>query len=180
MPLRREIVKRIHWSVLFVEAVLVILSVLLALTLNGWRQNEFHEDLAAQALRNIEDQIRTNKTAVEEALAYHEMLLDDLPEDRGRAVPLKPALIQNNAWETAQATQAVTYIDYDLAALASEVHELQEQYQHTVQAATQSLYLGVTPGRSGDSSTLPMLLDLRSLERLLLERYENLLSEIDA
>lgn len=87
MPLRRDIVKRIHWPELVVEAVLVILSVLLALTLNGWRQNEFHEDLAAQALRNIEDQIRTNKTEVEGALAYHEALLDDLPEDRGRAMP---------------------------------------------------------------------------------------------
>lgn len=170
--------KPIPWPQLFVEAGLVVLSLLLALALNSWREGERHEELAEQALRNIEAEILANQATLEEAQGYHAMLLDRLAEDAGQGMPLKPAIIRNNAWETAQATEAVTYLDYDLAALVSEIHELQEIYQQIGQAAMQALYFGISSGRPGNPTIRPIAVDLHDIEQRLLDKYTNLLNKI--
>lgn len=175
MLLGRVAIKRIPWAQLFTEAVLVVLSVLLALALNSWRQGEINEDLAAQALHNIENEIRANKAQVEEALSYHEMLIDTLQSKNAPSgIALKSAFIQNNAWETAQATQAITYLNYNLASHASQIHELQEMYKQNIHNATQALYIGSNSGRQ-----LAMVYDLRYLEQRLLKSYEEFLALTD-
>lgn len=179
MFLNRKVIKRIPWTQLFIEAVLVVLSVLLALALNSWRQSEINEDLATQSLRNFESEIRTNKAEVEEALSYHEMLIDTLQSGKpAQGIALKTAFIRDNAWETAQATQAVTYLNYDIVYQVSEVHDLQETYKRITYGVVQTLYMTTNTGRG--QAQLAMLYDLRDLEQLLLQSYEKLLAMIEA
>lgn len=172
-------IKKIPWPQLFVEAVLVVLSVLLALALNNWRQSEMNEDLAQRALHNIVDEVRANTIKIEETLAYHKKVLAILETNPDQVAPMRPAFIQNNAWETAQATRAVMYIDYDIAAQVSEIHELQEKYQHITQAIIQTLYLEMNNISSGSLSKEPMLQDMLYIEQLLLNKYENLIYKIE-
>ncbi|MEJ2218763.1 MAG: hypothetical protein P8099_19425, partial [Gemmatimonadota bacterium] len=126
--------ERLPWAELLIEAALVVLSVLLALGLNSWRQHRTDQALADQAVRNLAREIRQNRAEVEKALPYHKTLLDTL----GSAHPplgiaARPAYVQNNAWQVAQSTGAVPYMDFPLVAAASAIQETQRQYQSTVQ-----------------------------------------------
>lgn len=178
MFLSSDTFKHIPWPQLFVEAVLVVLSVLLALALNSWRQNEIQDDIAAQALHNIIDEVKANKVKIEEALLHHRALIDTMKNQAmPPGIPLKPALIEDNAWETAQATQAIIHLDFNIASKVSEIHELQSLYKQIVQGVIQVLYMGPNPGM--DRSRLLMLFDLQGVEQLLLQSYKDFLALVE-
>lgn len=178
MLLGRNTIKRIPWAQLFVEAVLVVLSVLLALALNNWREDRIHKNLAEQALRSINNEIRANKIEVEETLSHHKMLIDTLQGDNpARGIALKLALIEDNAWETAQATQAVIYLDYDIVQQVSKIHELQEMYQRITNSVAESLYMNSNTDRK--QARLLILYDLQALEQLILQAYDNFLAMLE-
>jgi len=167
---------RIPWAQLVIEAVLVILSVVLALALNSWRENTVNDDLAKQAVRNIRTEVEANWERVKERIQYHKALRDSLQENPEMGVALKPAFIQNDAWETAQAMQAAAHIDFEVAAQASKIHGLQEMYRgQFVQSAMFAMYQG-----NEGTSTSGMVLDLLSIEQILLEQYKKLIELIES
>lgn len=174
---------RIPWPQLVLEAFLVVLSVLLALALKSWYDSRSHEALAEQALYTIQREIEANRTEVEEALSYHRVLLDSLAANPDQGVALRPAFIRNIAWETAQATGAVAYLEYPVTSIVAEISEMQERYQQLVHITVQILYTtNVMPQAREEerqrSGYYPIIRDLSGIEKRLLERYEQALERI--
>ena len=169
--------KRFPWLQLTIEAVLIVLSVLLALALNQWRQNRQDRALAQQALQTLRLEIQANQAEVEQKLAYHKEIYDRVsehPEQSG--ISLRTAFLRNTAWETVQATGAATHLDYEVAAAASAIHGMQQKYEQLVGIATELMYAtNLNPGgrTAGESRTafLPILSDMIDYEQTLGEMY---------
>lgn len=177
MLLGRSDSTRIPWLQLGIEALLVVLSVLLALALNSWRQSANNEDLAQQAVRTIQAEVMANREEVRERLAYHESLLDSLKSRPQQGIALRAAFVQNDAWDTAQATQASAHLDFDVAAQASRIHGLQTAYVDVfLTSAVMTIYQGENPGRQ--SASRAIVQDMIGIERQLLDEYDTLLDRI--
>lgn len=167
MPVTHRKLSGIPWLQIALETFFVITGVLLALALDEWRQGRRDQELVTQALRNIRTEMEENRTTVREAVSYHRDLIDRLqkdPESVG-AVPFRPAIIRNNAWEAAQSSQAAAKMDFGVIAAISEMEELQDHYQKLVAGVMPQIY-GPATGR------LSILMDLHSFERMLLKVYD--------
>lgn len=79
----------------------------------------------------------------------HKALIDTLQNEKpAQGIALKSAFIQDNAWETAQETQAITYLIYNSVHTASEIYDLQETYKRITYGVIQTLYMGTEIGRN--------------------------------
>lgn len=69
---------------LAIEAVAIVLSVLLALALDGWRQERRDRATVVRVIDEVRAEIVHNREAVERAVEYHEPLARNLREGRHR------------------------------------------------------------------------------------------------
>lgn len=176
--------RKIPWTQLLVEAVLVISSVLLALALNNWNQNRIEENRAEQALQNIVNEIEYNAEVVKKAIDYNSSLIREMEEDPNRGVTLKPANIRDFAWETAQASGAVSNLEFPVISIAAEIHELQEGYKQQISISTELIYEANMRGRDyfadrDENFFLNTMYDIRTREKMLLDKYEEALEIIN-
>lgn len=176
---------RIPWFELGLEAMLVVLSVLLALGLNSWRQRRSHEALARQALAAVRGEIEANREQINRRLTYHRALLDTLRADPDHRVVLRPALIQTDAWESAQATGAAAYVDFPTAVAVGRLYSLERHYDDLVRSTWQSVYTAAflardsrQPWRLGAVTWTPVLQDFVGFESALSGMYDSTLDRI--
>ena len=131
--------RRASISRMFVESLLLVGSILLALAVDEWSEDrEFHE-LANRSLTNFAREISQNRVRLEDVTLFHVGLRDVLANMKAddAAVPattirnimdgFQPAILVNTAWETAVATGALGYMDYDVVAGLSLTYSLQER-----------------------------------------------------
>ena len=147
-----------------VESVLVVGSILLALALDEWNEDREFEDLATRSLVNFEREIRQNRLRLEDATPFHVGLRDVLANmDAGSAaVPattirnilegFQPALLVSTAWETAVATGALGYMDYEVVAGLSLTCNMQERLVTLNRSGMNDLLVGGF--RSGEADLL--------------------------
>ena len=147
-----------------VESVLVVGSILLALALDEWNEDREFEDLATRSLVNFEREIRQNRLRLEDATPFHVGLRDVLANmDAGSAaVPattirnilegFQPALLVSTAWETAVATGALGYMDYEVVAGLSLTYNMQERLVTLNRSGMNDLLVGGF--RSGEADLL--------------------------
>ena len=143
---------------------LVVGSILLALALNEWNEDREFEDLASRSLVNFEREIQQNRLRVEDVTLFHAGLRDVLAnmDASGGAVPtttirnimegFQPALLVSTAWETAVATGALGYMDYDVVAGLSLTYNMQERLVTLNQSGLNDLLVGGF--RSGEADLL--------------------------
>ncbi len=127
---------------LLVETFSVVLGILVALAVNDWRENREHARLAAQVVTSFQREIATNDSALTERAAYHRAMADSLgalvARSAGREPPgglrairgwhgITPVLLRSAAWESALATQALSYVDYRTVADLSRIYEQQRR-----------------------------------------------------
>lgn len=124
-----------------VESVLIVTSILLALAVDEWRENEGHEELANQALLSFAREIRQNQARIEDAAPYHRGLRQVIArlayDERGGSAAdlqsvvegLEPTVLLNTAWETAVATGALNYMGYETVSALSLTYSLQERFE---------------------------------------------------
>ena len=149
---------------MLVESVLVVGSILLALALDEWKEDREFEDLASRSLVNFEREIQQNRLRVEDVTLFHAGLRDvlaNMDASRG-AVPtttirnimegFQPALLVSTAWETAVATGALGYMDYDVVAGLSLTYNMQERLVTLNQSGLNDLLVGGF--RSGEADLL--------------------------
>jgi len=107
----------IPWKLLTVEAVLIVLSVLLALGVDSWREAREQRALAGRALQGFVDEARANCERIQATRQYHRAVVD------GERVPhgMQVGLLRNDAWEVVKITGAAGWLDYDLVAVMSEI-----------------------------------------------------------
>ncbi len=149
---------------MLVESVLVVGSILLALALDEWNEDREFEDLASRSLVNFEREIQQNRLRVEDVTLFHAGLRDVLAnmDASGGAVPtttirnimegFQPALLVSTAWETAVATGALGYMDYDVVAGLSLTYNMQERLVTLNQSGLNDLLVGGF--RSGEADLL--------------------------
>ncbi|MEM8558537.1 MAG: hypothetical protein AAGG50_12005 [Bacteroidota bacterium] len=132
--------KRLRLASILFEAGFVVLGVFLALVANEWRSDVKARQHAEVARAGIIEEIRTNRAAVEEMRDYHRVLIDSLrtrPPDgpppfhlyqRGFA---NAATTLSTAWDAANATDAVSFMDFDDVLAFSALYAQQDRYERT-------------------------------------------------
>ncbi len=148
----------------WISRVLVVGSILLALALDEWNEDLEFQDLADRSLVNFEREIQQNRLRLEDVTLFHVGLRDVLVgmDSSGDAVPattirnimegFQPAILVSTAWETAVATGALGYMDYDVVAGLSLSYNLQERLVTLNQSGLNDLLVGGL--RSGETEML--------------------------
>ena len=174
------------------EVLLISVGVFLGLAGEQWREDRRHHDRAESALRNFRSEIQTNRKAVEAVKDYHAGLLKSLQaylakdhKTRNTAdvqiQGLRFVTFDQTAWDLALTTQALTYINRDLAFELSRVYNVQKTFNALTQGMTQAMY--VLPwqdnfdGFAGAAETYYG--DAVYLEPKLIGLYDELIRRID-
>jgi hypothetical protein len=125
----------------FFESALIVVSILVALGLDEWRENRQNAEVIRHALSTFLSEVQQNKARVEDSAPFNEGLrnvmhshyLEDDIESVDDFVSMlesySPAVLQSTAWETALATGSLAKMDYNLVAALSLTYSLQGRYQ---------------------------------------------------
>lgn len=127
-------------QVLF-ESALIVVSILVALALDEWRQNRQNAAVIRHALTSFLSEVQQNKVRVEDATPFNQGLrlvlnrhyIDDDIQSVDEFVSMVetyvPVVLQSTAWETALATGSLAKMDYNLVSALSLTYSLQNRYQ---------------------------------------------------
>lgn len=162
MSLRNAENGRTFVGLLF-EVVLIAVGVFLALLANNWNENREHRARAAAALQNFLGEMETNRAALQKERTYHETLAHQLFEFLHSSAPLSeerlsnevhfegmhPIIFEHTAWDLALATQALSYMEPDLAFSISKVYTQQSAFQTLENSFLASVY---TPSSMSDDN----------------------------
>ena len=123
------------------ESMLIVLSILVALYLDEWRDDRQDAENIEHALANFVSEIQQNRARVEDAAPFNLGLRHVLNRRQEvRAIEsvatfvnifesYSPVVLQSTAWETAIATGALAKMDYNLVSALSLTYSLQDRYQ---------------------------------------------------
>lgn len=176
--------RKIPWVQLLIEAVLVVFSVLLALGMKSCHDTRAQEELAQQALQNFKREILENQSEITSVFGYHKNMLDSL---RGENPPTSLSLnspdLQNNAWEAAQSTGAISYIDFSIVEIVSKIEETQSEYQDFLRATLETILdynfqSGLNPDRVSHGLR-SIVTGIVNYESKLLSLYDEALKRIE-
>ena len=185
--------RRRSWGRVFVEVALITVGVFLALLVDEWRERAEHRQLADDTLRRIRTEFRTNRAAVasvkDKHVAYLKRISDYFNADAtARAsmsypfLPTDPAFLEYTAWDLALATQALGYLDPDLAQATAHVYAVQRQLDAATRDATHVMYLHAGNADPGPltRSLAVYFGDCTIIEPRLLKLYDEILPRLDA
>lgn len=174
------------------ESALIVLSVLLALALDEWRQRRARTRHIENVLVSIAEELRENRSAVERSREHHLSMRDSLLSYEARDEPPPPsiylggllntALVHSTAWEAAHRTGATTEIPWDLVLALSRAYSRQIKYQELGETMTQDVMLDIRREgidqvlRERASSFIPIQLDFANREASLREMYTEVLA----
>jgi len=120
------------------EGLFVVFAILLALAADEWSDNRQNVEFADRALQGIEAEMLANRVELLNSREPNLELLVRLQaevSDNDPAVDLNVqfeySLLSSAAWQTAQVTQAVHYIDYNLIQQIARLYDLQELFVET-------------------------------------------------
>jgi len=123
------------------ESFLIVISIMVALALDEWREDRQDAETVRQALLNFNSEIEQNKARIDDAAPFNRGLYnvlrnryaeDDiatLDEFVNMAESYTPVVLQATAWETALATGSLAKMDYHLVSALSLTYNLQNRYQ---------------------------------------------------
>jgi hypothetical protein len=122
---------------LTIQILSIVFSILLALSLNDWKESRNNRQLALATLKNFRQEIAANRKAVETALRDQRTFLEALKIQTAQAGAVKERAIVlpeinmpdilTTAWETAIVTKATVHIDYEMVSKLSELY-LQQRW----------------------------------------------------
>jgi hypothetical protein len=166
----------------------VVFAVLLALAVDEWRETKSRDALAARARASILEEIRSNESELRNTRDNNRALLRRIEETlpRIRQEPetflefnFEIALLSSASWQTAQMTQAASFLDFDWVRRVSNVYELQELYV-TSQSAVVDRISGISEILGDDPHRMLTIIAERlrvalRLQDSLLEEYAKIL-----
>jgi len=179
---------------LLIEALFIFLAVVLALAAEEWREGRDRRDLADRALRSVAEEMRSNLEELERTGPVNEdradsarVMLERLGSGRDLEdadIGLEVSLLSTAAWQSAQMSQAVQYLDLETMRELSEVYEIQALFERMqdgmvdrigelTRVAEEDPRAAVRQGLGGIS----MLLQLRDV---LVQVYRNTLEQLDS
>lgn len=135
-----------------VESALIIASILLALAVDEWREDQQNQELANQALFSFARELRQNRARIQDVAPYHAGLRQVLArlayaEGAGSGAAdlrsvvegLEPTVLLSSAWETALATGALNYMGYETVSALSLTYSLQSRFEEYSRSELPSL-----------------------------------------
>jgi len=174
---------------------LIVLSVLLGLALNEWRQERSNRELADTALANCLREIEQNRGQLSSKLPIHREVfgrlreivmredeMPGLPAVMAEVMPeegLQLPVLRDVAWQTAQSTGALRHMDFDEVTGLSELYLGQTHgLMATVDRFGDRLFSHRSFDDEGREETLQLFMflfqELVSQEEFLLITYSNL------
>jgi len=174
------------------EVALISVGVFLGLAGEQWLEDRRHHELAESSLRRFRSEIVENRKAVNDVRDYHARLLDQLQnylsKDRKsrntadvRIQGLRFVTFDQTAWDLAVTTQALTYVDRDLAFALSHVYNVQKVFNEFTRGMTQAMYL-LPMQENFDAFAQAARVyygDAVFMEPKLLAEYDDLIRQID-
>jgi hypothetical protein len=181
---------------LLFEVVLIAVGVFLALWANNWREDREHRAQARAALRNFASEMEANRQAIQNNRAYHETFARELREFLASKEPasedrlnksvhfegMRPVIFEHTAWDLALATQALSYLDPDLAFDISKVYTRQNAFQKLEDSFLAAAF---TPASLSSDNVKGMatamelyLIDVNQQEPTILQLYDKVIPEI--
>ena len=134
-----------------IESILIVLSILVALGLDSWRQNQEDEEFVRTALSNFLIEIEQNQIRVADAAPFNMGLrlvlsqhyavddIDSVDQFVSMVESYTPAALQSTAWDTALATGSLAKMEYNLVTALSHTYSLQDRYDLTTRSGMSDL-----------------------------------------
>ena len=181
---------------LIFEVALIAVGVFLALWANNWHEDREHRAQARAALRNFAGEMETNRLAMQRNRAYHEALARELREFLASKEPasedrlnksvhfegMRPVIFEHTAWDLALATQALSYLDPDLAFDISKVYTKQNAFEKLEESFLAAAF---TPSSLSSDNVKGMaaamelyLIDVNQQEPAILQLYDKVIPEV--
>src|SRR5262245_15983477 len=173
---------------------MISLAVFIGLLADQWRESRHHEEQARSALRNFRSEVLANPKEIERVRTYHETLRLDLlslqtkgptgtPSRDAHFDGIKPINFEHTAWDLAVATQALSYIDSELAYAISRIYTHQQAFERFENGFSQSAFgpsSFLTENRSAVvEAVVTYLNDVVIQEPLFLKQYEAVVPQIN-
>lgn len=186
--------RRVRFAPILLEASFVVLGVFLALVANEWRADANARARADSARATIIEEIRTNREAVQEMQRYHAHLLDTLQTFPAGRPPPSPRVFSegfanaattlSTAWDAANATDAVSHLDYEDVLAFSELYALQQRYERTAEEVGSVIFGAIFErGSDGVAANYRNLSHINGallyLEYGLIAAYDSVLTRLD-
>ena len=138
---------KIDFRHIFIEAMLIVFTVLLALALSEWRNIVKENQTKRDVLNNIISELEANKADLESRIDYHLAMAnklntylasDSLWNTLGSSTGMEATIqildrgiwnpkLQNNAWRSAELSGVVNTFDYETIYVLSNVYRVQEE-----------------------------------------------------
>ena len=189
--------QRSFFNLLF-EVVLIAVGVFLALWANNWHEDREHRAQAKAALRNFVGEMEANRQATQRNRTYHETFARELREFLASKEPanedrlnksvhfegMRPVIFEHTAWDLALATQALSYLDPDLAFDISKVYTQQNAFQKLEDSFLAAAF---TPASLSSDNVKGMatamelyLIDVNQQEPAILQLYDKVIPEVNS
>jgi len=189
--------QRSFFNLLF-EVALIAVGVFLALWANNWREDREHRAQAKAALRNFAAEMEANRQATQRNRAYHETFAHELREFLASKEPanedrlnksvhfegMRPVIFEHTAWDLTLATQALSYLDPDLAFDISKVYTGQNAFQKLEDSFLAAAF---TPASLSSDNVKGMatamelyLIDVNQQEPATLQLYDKVIPEVNS
>ncbi|MCR9254219.1 MAG: hypothetical protein NXI20_27650 [bacterium] len=183
---------------IFIMVMPVMLGVYLGLLANNWNINKKERQLTEKVLKNLEQEVKSNKEEIRKSISYFRQLRDSTESylKRGESTNpthfsfwqgLNPPLLRSSSFESASITGVLTNLDLELLEQLSGTYHLQEDIIDQSKTYVQSVmskigtkemsnynYLIILSNYSYDqvSSGQQLLQDLEALDEMLILKIE--------
>ncbi len=194
---------KIDFRHIFIESILIVFTVSLALTLSEWRVSVKENRTKEAVLRNIASELEDNKTDLELKMPYHlamsqklnkyinsDSLWNTLNYGSGMEAMLQilergiwnPKL-QSGAWRSAELSGVVNSFDYETIYLLSNVYSVQEAGPESSWKQLAKLFADPNSYDPSSAKRLAQMLslgfrELYSQEKSLVDSYEEALNHL--
>lgn len=179
---------------LFVEGILIIFSVFLALGLNEIREHYSRQNTASHALDKLIDELKRNSTIMAELEEYHNGILDRIEEHQASDSLMNTLMTENGfdvvklavkgidtriisrtGWEIAKSHDITQYVDFGLATCLINCYSQQDHVNFSRDRILEILADRQTNDRAKLANTLTILYKyygmLKTQEAILNDHY---------
>lgn len=134
-----------------IESILIVVSILVALGLDSWREKRNDEEFVRLALSNFQIEIQQNQARIDDAAPFNQGLrtvlsqhygvgdIDTVDEFVMMVEIYSPAALQSTAWDTALATGSLAKMEYSLVSALSLTYSLQDRYDSSTRSGMNDL-----------------------------------------
>ena len=180
---------------LTIQILSIIFSILLALSLNDWRESRNNQQLVLTTLKNFRTELGNNKKAIEAALMDQKEFMKSMQNqtlaqpDRKKAKTIAlPEInmpdVLTTAWETALVTKAMVHMDYDLIVGLSELYHQQKWLISLEDKVFQAILSPSSYEKKNDENLVRSLYislkNIMEVERKLLSLYDTAIQRLDS